>query len=130
MIEKIYICEECGRQFFAKYERKYCSKECRSKAVKRKPLKRMPTKDVTCVVCGRVFKGYSFSKYCSKECRGASVSKELHRERSSHPEKWSRVMNSPRKMIVHKCKHCGEEFKGYRNRVYCSNECRLADKLK
>lgn len=55
-------CEYCGKAYYGKPDRKYCSRDCADKA------KHIMT---TCLVCGSLFHADKKTrKYCSAKCRG------------------------------------------------------------
>lgn len=68
MIKK---CEQCGREFKAPPEQKYCSCECYRKNRMRQRQEVMPR----CKICGKPLKS-SRRIYCSKKCAGLSYQKK------------------------------------------------------
>lgn len=66
------VCEVCGKKLVSR-QKKYCSAECKAKAVKPKR-----TFKKQCKVCKKIFIGKSYSnKYCSVECRRIGMSKSF-----------------------------------------------------
>lgn len=105
------LCSVCGRMFepYRSYQR-YCSKECREKAHKKKyEYKKNQTFEVKCAECGTTFETNDGKrKYCSKECY------LKHNENHYTPvEKEERT-----------CLVCGATFvSAHWSKRYCSRVC-------
>lgn len=79
------ICPICKKEFAAEKGKKYCSSECKKKAIN--------NFDSVCIWCGTKITSHSKSKYCSRRCKDNALSKGLG-------------------AIQGFCKHCGEFYIG------------------
>ena len=64
-------CPICGKVFYAKGGRKYCSEDCRKKGYIEIQRKNHPRKEKQlkyCPKCGKSFYGHGKQKFCSKKC--------------------------------------------------------------
>jgi len=77
------ICSHCNKRFIAtSYWNKYCSCECRRKALYERVKKRRYT-DKPCVACGKLFYGNGNRITCSDAC-SVKRDKQIRRERERH----------------------------------------------
>lgn len=115
-------CLYCQKGFkVTKYKRKYCSKECRYKAILMGMPKRVPIEKI-CPVCGNYFipKKNNGQKYCSDKCKIIYIRK-IYKER-------------PVTVVEKQCinKKCNKKFTTTKPNLvkYCSDKCRkiMADR--
>lgn len=118
-------CKECGKEFVPQYgQSRYCSRECREKAIKKREHGQHGEKTTKkCAHCGKEFEPERKDiKYCSEECR-EEAHRTMMRERY-HKKK------SDREVLVKKCIVCGKEFTTDNDRrAICSAECRKKRRL-
>jgi hypothetical protein len=122
-MDKIKICEYCGKQFITKsLGNKCCSDECKKQRrndidrEKHKTAKGNKNKKykALCKHCGKEFSSNQpQAKFCCGKCR--------HKYRKKHYRITEPFI----------CKYCGKEFhpKGYDRTTYCSRECAFADRV-
>lgn len=116
------VCAVCGKALSGRQER-YCSKQCKKKAERKRALGEQPDAKYTkvCPICGKEFvtEEKSRRKYCSDKCAEAqNRTIRIESKRKKRAEK-----NKP--VII--CGWCGREFVGRNTQArYCCKECRLA----
>lgn len=134
-------CEYCGKGFISQCkDSKYCSKECRDKALSKKI-------ECKCCYCGAVIyrkpsdlKGKT-KIYCSQECHFADKREEVvclecgktFIAKKSLNRKFCSIECRQKYLPTHQkmnrenfiCKNCGNAFEGVKSaeRVFCSVEC-------
>lgn len=99
---KTFICEQCGKEFIARADKKqkFCSIKCFGLHIKKS------NKNAICPVCNKEFiKRNKTTKYCSNQCRS----------------------QAQRKRFVLQCDVCGKEFERHKCHIkennFCSREC-------
>lgn len=137
-------CQYCGIEFNSvpAAKRKFCSRECWRKSLDRR-VKRV------CHACGKEFLARHYKAqagqalYCSRECANTGweepceiCGKLVHRA-PYHAKRFPHVFCSRdcyaewrNQRVSYTCKHCNKVFlaKLSEKSVYCSIECRIADK--
>lgn len=124
-------CDHCGNEFYKpkgqlKWDRNFCSKECRVAAGWREgePSKKA---EFVCKVCNKAFVGWVYRQptTCSKKC-ASTLSRGVPKP----------TMQRPENFITKKCKTCGTEYTRHkiffekRNSNFCSMSCRAEWKSK
>lgn len=122
-------CVACGTEFYAEYEKKYCSEECHDEAVsyegKANPHYQGGKETTACDICGTEFEYYPSEKkglYCSKCVENAEWRHRPDVEQENHP-RWVGGK------ITVSCDVCDSTVERYPSgmegdAVLCSNECR------
>jgi len=121
-------CSECGRQFYSRHKRKYCSASCRQEAVSRdgvqNPNYRGGTELGTCRICDNEFEYYSSEKsgiYCPS-CVGSATWRTPPTLEGDENSRWSGGKRTV------ECTACGSTFERYPSEtdsaVFCGSECR------
>lgn len=113
---KLFVCEECGIEFSARYTTvrrnpRFCSRACRNKNID-------AMVDYVCQECGKTFRLQQSlkRKYCSRSCSG----------------KHSYVVGRNPKPIYGKCKQCGTQLTKVQHEdgtQFCQKKCYYSFRL-
>jgi len=126
--DKIFICQNCGKEFTRKNacennKPKFCSRECNAVYRAKKPM--------ICENCGISFysnDGHSNRKNCSVKCKA-------EQQKINPSQKKGKKYPNTQRARTAECKVCGKEFRALndhngkcggeteRAQIYCSKEC-------
>lgn len=85
----VHICQNCGDDFAAKGDRKFCSKSC-SASYNNRGIRRHGSPASTCQYCGNITSGAT-RKYCSPQCSGAArKTKSIEEQRKLNRDRQAR----------------------------------------